>query len=268
MPWVGGEYAAVGSPEFEQVRAWVEEDQVGGLVISIGSPLAYAIKTNEMQRRARVPLLIASDMENGAGMRMSGLYALPSMLPQGGATVFPPVMGLGATRSEQFAYELGRVLGREARSVGVHITFGPVLDVNSNPLNPIINTRSFGEDPELVSRLARAYIRGARDMGLMTTGKHFPGHGDTHADSHIELPVIPADRARLDSIELPPFRDAVEEGIDGIMTAHIAVVGVEGQDAPPATLSRTFMTGVLRDELRFSGLLFTDAMTMGGVARR
>jgi beta-N-acetylhexosaminidase len=268
MPWVGGEYAAVGSPEFEQVRAWVEEDQVGGLIISIGSPLAYAIKTNEMQRRARVPLLIASDMENGAGMRMAGLYALPSMLPQGGATVFPPVMALGATRSEQFAYELGRVLGREARSVGVHITFGPVLDVNSNPLNPIINTRSFGEDPELVSRLARAYIRGARDMGLMTTGKHFPGHGDTHVDSHIELPVIPADRARLDSVELPPFRDAVEEGVDGIMTAHIAVVGVEGQDAPPATLSRTFMTTVLRDELRFSGLLFTDAMTMGGVARR
>jgi beta-N-acetylhexosaminidase len=268
MPWVGGEYAAVGSPEFEQVRTWVEEDEVGGLIISIGSPLAYAVKTNEMQQRARVPLLIASDMENGAGMRMAGMYALPTMLPQGGATVFPPVMALGATRSEQFAYELGRVLAREARAVGVHITFGPVLDVNSNPLNPIINTRSFGEDPELVSRLARAYIRGARDMGLMTTGKHFPGHGDTHTDSHIELPIIPADRARLDSIELPPFRDAVNEGVDAIMTAHIAVVGVEGQDAPPATLSPTFMTGVLRDELRFSGLLFTDAMTMGGVARR
>jgi beta-N-acetylhexosaminidase len=268
MPWVGGEYAAIGSAEFEQVRAWVEEDQVGGLIISIGSPLAYAVKINEMQSRARVPLLIASDMENGAGMRMAGMYALPSMLPQGGATVFPPVMALGATRSEQLAYELGRVLGREARAVGVHMTFGPVLDVNSNPLNPIINTRSFAEEPELVSRLARAYIRGARDMGLMTTGKHFPGHGDTHADSHIELPIIPADRARLDTIELPPFREAVEEGIDAIMTAHIAVVGVEGPDAPPATLSPAFMTGVLRDELRFSGLLFTDAMTMGGVARR
>jgi beta-N-acetylhexosaminidase len=268
MPWVGGEYAAIGSPEFEQVRAWVEEDEVGGLIISIGSPLAYAVKINEMQSRARVPLLIASDMENGAGMRMAGMYALPSMLPQGGATVFPPVMALGAARSEQLAYELGRVLGREARAVGVHLTFGPVLDVNSNPLNPIINTRSFAEDPELVARLGGAYIRGARDMGLMTTGKHFPGHGDTHADSHIELPVIPADRARLDSVELPPFRAAVEEGIDAIMTAHIAVVGVEGPDAPPATLSPAIMTRVLRDELRFTGLLFTDAMTMGGVARR
>ncbi|CAN5260393.1 hypothetical protein BH23GEM2_BH23GEM2_21800 [soil metagenome] len=268
MPWVGGEYAAVGSPEFEQVRRWVEEDRVGGLIFSVGSPLAYAIKTNEMQGRARVPLLIASDMENGTGMRMGNTYHLPTLLPQGGGTVFPPTMALGATGSEDLAYSLGRILGREARAVGVHMTFGPVLDVNSNPLNPIINTRSYGEDPELVSRLARAYIRGTRESGLMSTGKHFPGHGDTRTDSHIELPTIPADRARLDAVELPPFRAAVAEGVDAIMTAHIAVVGVEGPDAPPATLSEHFMTSVLRDELRFTGLLFTDAMTMGAVARR
>jgi beta-N-acetylhexosaminidase len=268
MPWVGGEYAAVGSPEFEQVRRWVEDDRVGGLIISVGSPLAYAVKTNEMQRRARVPLLIASDMENGTGMRMANMYHLPSLLPQGGGTLFPPTMGLGATGSEELVLSLGRILGREARAVGVHMTFGPVLDVNSNPLNPIINTRSFGEDPELVSRLARAYIRGARESGLMSAGKHFPGHGDTRTDSHIELPTIPADRARLDAVELPPFRSAVEEGVDAIMTAHIAVVGVEGPDAPPATLSQRFMTSVLREELRFSGLLFTDAMDMGAVTKQ
>jgi beta-N-acetylhexosaminidase len=190
------------------------------------------------------------------------------MLPQGGGTVFPPVMALGATGSEDLAFKLGQVLGTEARAIGVHMVFGPVLDVNSNPLNPIINTRSFGERPDLVSRLSRAYIRGARSKGLMSTGKHFPGHGDTDVDSHLDLPTIRANRAHLDSVDLPPFRAAVSEGIDAIMTAHIAVVGVEGTEAGPATLSRGFMTGILRDEMHFGGLLITDAMTMGGVAKR
>jgi beta-N-acetylhexosaminidase len=268
MPWVGGDYAAVGSPEFEQVRKWVQDDGVGGLVLSIGLPLSYAAKLNELQTRAKVPLLIASDMENGPGMRLGNIYALPSLLPQGGGTMFPPVMALGATGSEDLAYKLGQVLGTEARAIGVHLAFGPVLDVNSNPLNPIINTRSFGESPELVSRLAGAYIRGARSKGLMTTGKHFPGHGDTDTDSHIDLPTIRGDRAHLDSIDFPPFRAAVGQGIDAIMTAHIAVVGMEGPDAGPATLSHTFMTAILRDEMHFGGVLFTDAMTMGGVAKR
>jgi beta-N-acetylhexosaminidase len=268
MPWVGGEYAAVGSPEYEQVRKWVDDDKVGGLVLSIGMPLSYAAKLNEMQRRSRLPLLIASDMENGAGMRMGNIYAFPSLLPQGGGTVFPPVMSLGATGSEDLAYKLGVVLGREARAVGVQINFGPVLDVNSNPVNPIINTRSFGEDPTAVSALATAYIRGARSAGLMTTGKHFPGHGDTGTDSHIDLPVITADREHLNRVDFPPFQAAIKEGIDGIMTAHIAVVGVLGENAPPATLSPVFMTQILRNELGFHGLLFTDAMTMGGVSRK
>ncbi|HKC81325.1 MAG TPA: glycoside hydrolase family 3 N-terminal domain-containing protein [Gemmatimonadaceae bacterium] len=268
MPWVGGDYAAVGSAEFEEVRKWVQDDGVGGLVLSIGLPLSYAAKLNELQVRARVPLLIGSDMENGPGMRLGNIYALPSMLSQGGGTVFPPVMALGATGSEDLAYKLGQVLGTEARAIGVHMVFGPVLDVNSNPLNPIINTRSFGENPELVGRLATAYIRGARSKGLMSTGKHFPGHGDTDTDSHLDLPTIHASRAHLDSIDLPPFRTAVGEGIDGIMTAHIAVVGVEGANAGPATLSHGFMTGVLRDEMHFGGVLFTDAMVMAGVAKR
>lgn len=268
MPWVPGEYAAVGSPEYEQVRGWVQDDKVGGLVLSIGLPLSYAAKLNHMQRIARVPLLIASDMENGTGMRLGGSYALPSLLPQGGGTVFPPVMALGATRSDDLAYRLGKVLGAEARAVGVHLVFGPVLDVNANALNPVINVRSFGEDPALVSRLAAAYIRGARENGLMTTGKHFPGHGDTETDSHIGLPLIRGSKAHLDSVDLPPFRTAVGNGIDAIMTAHIAVTGVLGDSAPPATLSPYFMTDVLRKEMKFDGLLVTDAMTMGGVANR
>jgi beta-N-acetylhexosaminidase len=268
MPCVPGEYSAVGSPDYEELRKWVQEDGIGGLVISIGLPHSYAAKLNHMQRIAKVPLLVASDMENGTGMRLANIYAFPSMLPQGGGTVFPPVMALGATGSEDLAYKLGQVTGAEARAVGVHINFGPVLDVNSNPLNPIINTRSFGEDPALVSKLADAYIRGARASGLMTTGKHFPGHGDTDADSHLELPAVRGDRQHLDAVDLPPFRAAVVEGIDGIMTAHIAATGVLGPDAPPATLAPYFMTDVLRKEMSFGGLLFTDAMTMGGVAKR
>ncbi|MEP0548705.1 MAG: glycoside hydrolase family 3 protein [Rhodothermales bacterium] len=268
MPWVGGEYVALDSPEFDRIRAWVEEDGVGGLILSMGLPHSYAAKLNAAQERAAVPLLVASDMENGAGMRLARSYALPTLLTQGGATVFPPLMAFGATGDETLAERLGEVMGREARAVGVHMTFGPVLDVNSNPANPIINTRSFGEDPEAVARHGRAYIRGARAAGLMTTGKHFPGHGDTDTDSHIELPTIGVDRAALDAVHLPPFRAAIDEGVDGIMTAHIAVVGVEGPDAPPATLSPYFMTDVLRNELCFDGLLFTDALNMGGVANR
>jgi beta-N-acetylhexosaminidase len=268
MPWISGEYVARDSPEFDELRRWVEEDAVGGLIISVGMPFSYAAKLNAAQRMAKVPLLVTSDMENGPGMRMGGIYSLPHLIPQGGGTTFPATMAFGATGSEELTFELGRILGREARAVGVHMTFGPVLDVNSNPTNPIINTRSFGEDPALVSRMATAYIRGARAGGLMTTGKHFPGHGDTEVDSHIDLPFISATRERLDRVELPPFRAAIDAGVDAMMTAHIAMTGIDGADAPPATLSPTFGTDLLRSELGFEGLLFTDAMEMGAIARR
>ena len=268
MPWVSGEYLAVDSEGFDRLLEWVEREGVGGLVVSVGMPHSYAAKLNALQARAAVPLLIASDMENGPGMRMGGIYSFPHLLAQNGGTEFPPVMALGATGSDTLAFELGRVLAREARAVGVHINFGPVLDVNSNPDNPIINTRSFGEDPEMVGRLAGAYIRGARTGGLMTTAKHFPGHGDTHEDSHIALPTITADRSRLSTTELPPFRAAIAAGVDGVMSAHIAVVGVEGSAAPPATLSPYFMTKVLREEIGFTGVVFTDAMGMRGVTQR
>lgn len=268
MPWVSGAYVAHDSADFDILRRWVVEDRIGGLIVSVGTPLAYAAKLDGLQRLADLPLLITSDMENGAGMRLGGIVSLPHLIPQGGGTVFPPLMALGATGSAELVFELARVMGVEARAVGVHMTFGPVLDVNSNPSNPIINTRSFGESAELVAHLATAYIEGARAAGLMTTGKHFPGHGDTYEDSHLVLPAVAADRARLDRVELPPFRRAIAAGVDGIMTAHVAMVGVEGRDAPPATLSPYFMTRVLREEMGFDGLLFTDGMTMAGVTRR
>jgi beta-N-acetylhexosaminidase len=268
FPWTGGEYVATDSPEFDRLLEWVERDGIGGVVISIGLPHSYAAKLNALQRRAKVPLLVTTDMENGPGMRLGGGYTLPHLLPLGGGTVFPSTMALGAVGSDSLAREVGRVIGREARAVGVHVTFAPVLDVNSNPLNPIINTRSFGEDPAQVARLAAAYIRGLHDAGLMGAGKHFPGHGDTEADTHIGLAAIRADRARLDSVELVPFAAAVAAGVDGMMAAHISVQGVEGPDAPPASLSPLFLRRVLREEMGFRGIVFSDAMDMGAVVRR
>lgn len=269
FPWISGAYAADDDPELLELMGWVEEEAIGGVVISIGTPLAYATRLNALQARARIPLLVTSDFEQGGpGMRIAHTYALPTLLPQGGGTSFPPTMGFGAVGDAGLVERFGEATAREARAVGVHVIFSPVMDVNSNPENPIINTRAFGEDPEEVGRLGTAFIRGARRGGAMTTAKHFPGHGDTRVDSHLTLPEIDADRARLDEVELPPFRDAVAEGVDGVMTAHVAVPGVLGPDAPPATLAPEFMTGILREEMGFRGLLYTDALRMGAITER
>ncbi len=267
--WMPGGYASTRSDEFEGLSSWVVEDGIGGVSISIGLPHTYAAKLNALQRAAKVPLLVTADFESGGpGMRLGGVYAVPHLLSLGGGTMFPPTMAFGAVGDERFAYELGRITGIEARAVGVHLTFAPVLDVNSNPENPIINTRSFGEDPELVARLGSAFIRGAHASGLMTTAKHFPGHGDTRTDSHIELPAISATRQRLDSLELVPFRRAIEAGVDAVMTAHIAAPEILGPDGPPATLSPYFLTGVLRRDFGFDGVIFTDALRMGAIQSR
>jgi beta-glucosidase-like glycosyl hydrolase/CubicO group peptidase (beta-lactamase class C family) len=266
FPWISGSYAAHDDPEFLETVRWVEEEGIGGVAISIGTPHAYAGKLNELQSRARIPLLVTSDFENGGpGMRIAHTYALPSLLPQGGGTSFPPTMAFGAVGSEALVERFAEATALEARAVGVHVVFAPVMDVNSNPENPIINTRAFGEDPGEVSRLGRAFIQGARRGGAMTTAKHFPGHGDTRVDSHLTLPEVTADRARLDSLELVPFQAAVDAAVDGVMTAHVSVPGVLGPGAPPATLAPEFMTGILREEMGFDGLLYTDALRMGAI---
>ncbi|MEM8556654.1 MAG: glycoside hydrolase family 3 N-terminal domain-containing protein [Bacteroidota bacterium] len=246
---------------------------MGGLLVSVGTPHSYAALTNAVQERASlndgVPLLVGSDMENGTGMRIARSYALPYVLPLGGGTLFPPMMGFGAVQDdpEALVEEMAAALAREALAVGVHMTFGPVADVNVNPANPIISTRSFGEDPEAVGRLAAAYVRGAQRAGLLTCGKHYPGHGDTAEDTHLETPAIAHGMDRLEAVELPPFQQVIDAGVDGIMTAHIAVTGVEGPDAPPATCSPFFLTEVLRERMGFGGLVVTDALNMGGAAK-
>ena len=269
IQWLPGSFASTSSPEFQEWAGWVENDEIGGIYLSIGLPHSYAAKINELQARSRIPLLVTSDFESGGpGMRINHSYALPSLLPLGGGTSFPPTMAFGAIGDERFAREYGRITAVEAKAVGLHLNFAPVLDVNSNPENPVINTRSFGEDPETVARLGAAFIEGSHEGGILATAKHFPGHGDTQTDSHVALPVVTADLARLNSLELVPFRRAVDQGVDAVMTAHVVVAGVQGLEGAPATFDARIMTDLLRDDLGFDGLLFTDALVMGALSER
>jgi beta-N-acetylhexosaminidase len=200
-------------------------------------------------------------------MRQRGGYFLPNNIYLGGATMFPPQMALGATRDTSLAYQQGRITALEGRALGVHIAFAPVLDVNNNPANPVIGVRSFSEDPHLVADMGSALIHGLQEHGMMATGKHFPGHGDTEENSHLTVTTIHASRARIDTVELVPFRRAIAAGVQGIMTFHGLVPALDTASVP-ATLNPAIMTGLLRRQLGFNGLLITDAMDMNGVLSR
>ncbi len=266
-PSVFADYVSTSDSAWRRLESWVVSDEVGGFTMSIGSPIEMGAKLNAMQRLARLPLLVGADLEAGAGFRASGGFFLPNAIDLGGATLFPPQMALGATRDTALAYEYGRVTAVEGRALGIHIVYGPVLDVNNNAANPVINVRSFGEDPLWVGRLGAAYIRGVQEHGMMATGKHFPGHGDTDINSHLALPVVTASRARLDSVELPPFRAAIAAGVGAIMTFHGSMPALDASGAP-GTLSPAVLTGLLRKEMRFGGLIISDAMDMRGVLDR
>ncbi|HEX9887376.1 MAG TPA: glycoside hydrolase family 3 N-terminal domain-containing protein, partial [Longimicrobiales bacterium] len=215
MPWVLGDFAPEGTAAHDRVADLVETWKVGGLIMSVGSPTDVAVKLNDLQRHADVPLLVAADLETGAGFRLSGSIHSPTNIVLGGATNFPSLMAVGATGAPSLAHDMGRITAVEARAVGIHVPFAPVLDVNNNPDNPIINTRSFGENPRDVAILGASFVRGVQEHGAIATGKHFPGHGDTNVDSHMGLPVIRVDRARLDTLELRPFQAAIDAGMGG-----------------------------------------------------
>jgi beta-N-acetylhexosaminidase len=267
FPRIGGAFLPAEGEVIERIRRWIVDDGVGGVIATVGPPLEAAATFNLLQGLADVPLLVTADMEHGPGQLLNGGVVLPWGFENGTATRFPPAMGLAATGDPRFAWELGRVTALEGRAVGVHMTFAPVVDVNNNPDNPIINTRSYGADPALVARFAAAHIRGLREHGMLATAKHFPGHGDTGIDSHIDLPIITVTKARADSIELAPYRVAFEAGVQAVMTAHIAFPALTG-DSVPATLSPRILTGLLREELGFDGLVVTDALDMGAIVRR
>lgn len=226
----------------------------GGTIL--GQPEAAASLLNRLQRAAAIPLLNTADFEAGLGFRITG------------ATAFPRQMAVGAAADEKLAFEAARITAVEARAIGVHVNFSPLADVNNNPLNPVINTRSFGESPGAVGRLTAAYVRGLHEGGMLATLKHFPGHGDTTVDSHIGLPIITHPRDRLDQIELAPFRQGLAAGADAVMTGHIQLPALDPAEFSPATLSAPIITTLLRGDLKFNGLVYTDSMGMDAVANR
>jgi beta-N-acetylhexosaminidase len=250
-----GSYLSSTTDEYDRLVRLVQDLRVGGLIMFQGEVYSNAILLNKLQRRAKVPLLVASDFERGAAMRIRR------------ATSFPDAMAIGATRNPDYAYRVALATAREARAIGVHQNFAPVADVNNNPANPVINTRSFGEDPAMVAQMVEAYVRGTNDGGAISTAKHFPGHGDTGVDSHLDLLVLPFDRARLDSIEFVSFRRAVASGVMSVMIAHLEIPAIDSTPGIPATLSSATVSGLLQQEMGFEGLVVTDALDMAGLTK-
>ncbi|MGA2215820.1 MAG: glycoside hydrolase family 3 N-terminal domain-containing protein [Bryobacteraceae bacterium] len=264
MP-VYGEHANTRSAEFRKYQHLIRDLRIGGVIVTGHSlnggirnaePYAMAALLNRLQKLARTPLFVAADFERGASMRVNS------------TTAWPYSMAFAAAEDLTAVGEEGADTARDARAMGVNWLFAPVADVNNNPDNPIINIRSFGENPAEVSSFVQAYIAGAhsdRKNPVLVTAKHFPGHGDTTEDSHMALPRLDADRDRIEAVELQPFRTAIAAGVDAVMTAHLAVPALEPESIP-ATVSSKILTGVLRDELGFHGLVVTDAMDMQGLA--
>ncbi|MBI5403626.1 MAG: glycoside hydrolase family 3 C-terminal domain-containing protein [Ignavibacteriae bacterium] len=243
------------SADFKRIKGLIESEKIGGLIFMRGNSLIEAELINKFQEFSETPLLISQDFERGTGMRLND------------GSIFPNNMGIGATRNTELAYKMGLEIARECRALGVHQNYSPVMDVNNNPNNPIINVRSFGEDPQIVAELGNAMIKGLQDGGIIATAKHFPGHGDTDIDTHSDLPVIKFDRDRLNNIELVPFREAIKSGVKSVMTAHISFPAYDKTPNIPASLSNKIIGGLLSDELGFGGLKITDALNMAGVTK-
>ena len=256
------QFMNVNSPEYISLRDSMRKYHLGGFGLTVSfedgllyknEPLEAATLINQLQKDSEFPLIFAADFEHGLGMRLNG------------ATDFPQAMAFGATGNVEYARLSGRITAQEARAIGVQWNWFPDVDVNSNPANPVINTRSFGEDPKLVGEMAAAYIAGAHQFGMMTTAKHFPGHGNTEGDSHVFVPVVKGDAAHLETIELPPFRAAIQAGVDAVMTAHVLVPALDPDPRHVATISPAIVTELLQQKMGFHGLIITDALDMGGL---
>ncbi|MEO7217031.1 MAG: glycoside hydrolase family 3 N-terminal domain-containing protein, partial [Gemmatimonadaceae bacterium] len=263
-PNIYADYVPADAPSWRRITSYVKDQKVGGILMSIGSPIEMAVKLNALQRLSDLPLLVGADLETGAGMRARGGYFVPNGIDLGGATVFPSEMAYGAINDTTLTYTEGTITAIEGRALGIHINFSPVMDVNNNPENPVINTRSYGENPQAVARLGAAFIHGVQNNGMIATAKHFPGHGDTQTNSHLALPVVNVTRARLDTVELVPFRAAIKAGVGAVMTFHGSMPALDSTGVP-GTLSHNVITKLLRNELGFNGLIISDAMDMKGV---
>ncbi|HEY1272343.1 MAG TPA: glycoside hydrolase family 3 N-terminal domain-containing protein, partial [Terriglobales bacterium] len=264
MIWCRAQFLNVDSPEYLQLRDTMRKYHIGSFAMTVRfeSPFLYrnepyeaAALLNRLQKDSELPLLFAADFEPGVASRLHG------------ATVFPHAMAFGAAHNAKYAEAFGRITGEEARAIGVQWSFTPDADVNSNPLNPIINTRSFGGDPQAVGDLVAAYIRGAHEAGLMVTAKHFPGHGDTATDSHLGVAKVTGDMARLRSVELPPFEKAIQAGVDAVMVAHVSIPALEPDPNRVATTSTSVVSDLLKKQLGFQGIVVTDALDMAGLTR-
>ncbi|MGA8878535.1 MAG: glycoside hydrolase family 3 N-terminal domain-containing protein, partial [Candidatus Korobacteraceae bacterium] len=264
MIWARADFMNIASPEYTVLRDAMCKYHIGGFGITVSfedgllsktPPLETAMLTNQLQRDSEFPLIFAADFERGLAFRLEEV------------TNFPHAMAFGATGDPEFAREAGRITAREARAIGVQWNWFPDTDVNSNPENPVINTRSFGEDPKHVSKMATAYIEGAHEFGMLTTAKHFPGHGDTDVDSHLAVPSIKGDKAHLESVEFPPFEAAIAAGVDAVMVAHVVVPALDSDPNHVATISPEIVTGVLKQQLGFHGLVVTDALNMRALTK-
>ena len=262
MIWCRASFLNVQNPEYQQWRDAMTKYHVGSFAMTVhvdgpfllrSEPYEAAELLNRLQQESSLPLLIAADFERGVATRLKG------------TTDFPHAMAFGADGKLEDAEMSGRITGQEARAIGVHWNFFPDADVNSNPANPIINTRSYGEDPNQVGDLVTAYIKGAHDAGMLVTVKHFPGHGDTATDSHLGVASVSGDRARLNSVELPPFRQAINAGVDSVMVAHVTVPALDADPNHVATISPSVVSDLLEKDLGFKGLIVTDALDMAGL---
>ncbi|MBL7892463.1 MAG: serine hydrolase [Bacteroidia bacterium] len=239
----------------DDIKELVSKYRIGGLIFFQGGPVREAILTNEYQSLSKVPLMISIDGEWGLAMRLDS------------TTQFPRQMSLGALQNDTLIYQMGAEIARQCKRLGIHVNLAPVVDINSNPLNPVISNRSFGENKYLVARKAAMYMKGMQDNGVMANAKHFPGHGDTDSDSHKTLPTIKHSKEMLDSLDLYPFKQLMEKGLGSLMVAHLFIPSLDSTKNTASTLSKTIVTGLLKNELKFNGLIFTDALNMKGVSK-